>query len=414
MAKCVFFNLPGASGHINPTLGVAKGLVDAGEEVIYYAGEGDRSKVSRTGAEFRSYAPWFEYNHSRQAPNNILDMALQLIDMTLVGIEPLLQRTAEDKPDYVIYDACCVWGKYISESLKLPTIASITHLVSSPWIMLSDGPLAWDVSKTLVRGLPLIIWARRIGKELMAKIGSEYRGIFYHIFDFFACVGELNIVFNTREFQPFASRLQGDFRYVGAAIAEGRDDRGFDLSPYAGKPLVYVSLGTVVENQDLDFFRLVMAALAMQDVNVIMSVGRSTDIEQLRPIPKNFTVKGFVPQLEILRAADLFITHGGMNSLNEALYFGVPVIVCPQQVEQAFNMRRLRKLGVAQPMPQRVSALTLRETVWTVLNDPTYRRNAEEYGRLVRAGGGHEAAVAAILDFVGHRRPVTQRLRQAM
>lgn len=60
----------------------------------------------------------------------------------------------------------------------------------------------------------------------------------------------------------------------------------------------------------------------------------------------------FVPQLEVLKRTDVFITHGGMNSLNEALYFGVPVVVVPQQIEQGFNMRRLKKIGVAQPMPK--------------------------------------------------------------
>jgi len=84
---------------------------------------------------------------------------------------------------------------------------------------------------------------------------------------------------------------------------------------------------------------------------VIMSVGRNIQIESLGLVPDNFLVENFVPQLEVLKRADVFITHGGMNSLNEALYFGVPVIVVPQQVEQAFNMRRLKKLGVRSRCP---------------------------------------------------------------
>ncbi len=411
MGRCVFFNLPGASGHINPTLGLVAELIAQGEEVIYYAGEDARAKFTKLGAEFRTYEEWFQYTHSATTAANILDMALVEIDMTLKCIEPLLERTRLDDPDYIVYDSCCVWGKYIAEALHKPTIASITTLVSSPWIMLSDARLSAHVAATLIRGVPLITWGRRVGLELMAKIGAEYRGIIYHIFDFFACLGELNIVFNTREFQPFANRLKGEFHYVGASVPEGRDLGSLDFGRFQGRPLIYVSMGTV-HNHDVGFYRLVMQALADAPVGVIMSVGRNIQIEFLGPVPDNFLIENFVPQLEVLKHADAFITHGGMNSLNEALYFGVPVIVVPQQIEQAFNMRRLKKLGVAQPMPDALTPQSIRQTVEGVLNDPAYRQNAQAYGAKLRQGGGYKAAAQLILDHARARAPA-MRLRQA-
>ncbi len=411
MGRCVFFNLPGASGHINPTVGLVAELIARGEEVIYYAGEDARAKFTSIGAEFRNYEEWFQYTHSASTATNILDMALVEIDMTLKCIEPLLERTRLDDPDYIVYDSCCVWGKYIAEALHKPTIASITTLVSSPWIMLSDARLSVHVAATLIRGVPLITWARRIGIELMAKIGVEYRGIIYHIFDFFACLGELNIVFNTREFQPFANRLQGDFHYVGASVPEGRDMGSLDFDRFQGRPLIYVSMGTV-HNHNVDFYRTVMQALANEPVGVIMSVGRNIRIESLGPVPDNFLIENFVPQLEVLKRADVFITHGGMNSLNEALYFGVPVIVVPQQVEQAFNMRRLKKLGVAQPMPKELTSQSIRQTVYSVLNNASYKKNAQSYGAKLRQGGGYKAAAQLILDHAKAHAPA-MRLRQA-
>jgi MGT family glycosyltransferase len=411
MGRCVFFNLPGASGHINPTVGLVAELIARGEEVIYYAGEDSRAKFTKLGVEFRTYEEWFQYTHSASTATNILDMALAEIDMTLKCIEPLLERTRQDDPDYIVYDSCCVWGKYIAEALHKPTIASITTLVSSPWIMLSDAPLSVHVATTLIRGVPLITWARRIGIELMAKIGVEYRGIIYHIFDFFACLGELNIVFNTREFQPFANRLKGNFHYVGASVPEGRDLGSLDFSRFQGRPLVYVSMGTV-HNHNVDFYRTVMQALANEPIGVIMSVGRNIQVESLGPIPDNFLVENFVPQLEVLKRTDVFITHGGMNSLNEALYFGVPVIVVPQQIEQAFNMRRLKKLGVAQPMPKELTPLSIRQTVYSVLNNGRYKQNAQTYGAKLRQGGGYKAAAQLILDHARAHVPA-MRLSQA-
>ena len=59
--------------------------------------------------------------------------------------------------------------------------------------------------------------------------------------------------------------------------------------------------------------------LPAQPWQVIMSVGKSIDPESLEDIPAHFTIRQSVPQLEVLEKADLFISHGGMNSTMEAM-----------------------------------------------------------------------------------------------
>ena len=400
MGKIVFFNLPGASGHINPTVGVVEQLISKGVEVIYYAGEGNREQFERIGAEFRTYDSWFQYSHNAEVGADILTMAFAEIDMTLACIEPLLEITRQDNPDCVIYDPCCVWGKYIGESLQLPTVSSITTLVSSHWLLLCDWRLSLHIIGSLLKGVTRIAWARRVGIELMAKIGVEFRGIYYHIFDFFACVGELNIVFNSKTYQPFVNKLQGDFRFVGPSIPKKRDTVEMDFSFLENKQLIYVSLGTI-HNQDLGFYKNVMTAFSHDDVKVIMSVGKQTNISELGKIPDNFTVENFVPQLEVLKRTDVFISHGGMNSLNEAMYFDVPTIVIPQQIEQAFNGRRLSDLGVAKLLKSgKPAAKEIKNAVDEVLSNKSYKKNAQNYGEELRSGGGYVAAAEAILEYV--------------
>ena len=59
-----------------------------------------------------------------------------------------------------------------------------------------------------------------------------------------------------------------------------------------------------------------------------------TEISSLDSVPENFIVKNEVDQFSVLQKADVFITHCGMNSTNESLYFGVPMVLIPQHSQQ--------------------------------------------------------------------------------
>ena len=66
--------------------------------------------------------------------------------------------------------------------------------------------------------------------------------------------------------------------------------------------------------------------------------------ETLGNIPSNIWTYSYVPQLEVLQHTDLFITHGGMNSVNEAMYYGVPMLVMPVINDQPLNAAQVEKL----------------------------------------------------------------------
>ena len=63
MGKGIFFNLPGATSHINPTLGLVQALTQAGETIVYYADEGNRCAIEKTGAQFKSAALVLVWDH---------------------------------------------------------------------------------------------------------------------------------------------------------------------------------------------------------------------------------------------------------------------------------------------------------------------------------------------------------------
>ena len=164
-------------------------------------------------------------------------------------------------------------------------------------------------------------------------------------------------------------------------------------------PLVYVSLGTLF-NAEATFFRNCFEAFGDLDARVIMSIGSNVSETSLGPAPANFNVQRFVPQLEVLQQASAFVTHGGMNSVSESLYYGVPVVVIPQMGEQEVVGRRVAQLGAGLYVAKaKATAATLRDAVEQLLAEDRYRRQALVVRESFLAAGGVTRAADAIMAF---------------
>lgn len=407
VTTAVVFNLPGAAGHINPTVGLVSELLARGERVIYYAGEDSRQQFEALGTTFRTYHPFFEYQHSAAAAKDLGTAAFMLIDHAECALAGLIEAMEKDRPDYILYDSCCLFGKYIAQRLGIPGICLVTTIVSSPILLVSDASLLMKVVKDLFSLAPRILEARRRLMDLLSSVGLKYRNIVHHSFDLFLNEGDLNIVFLGTASQPMPKLLNEHYKLVGASIPEGRDPP-MELPAGWGSthPLVYVSLGTV-HNLKHDFYLKCLEAFADLPCKVIMSVGKNTDISSLGHIPANFLVRNRVPQLEVLKRAQVFVSHGGMNSINESTYFGVPLVMVPQQFEQAFNARRIYRQGAGLILKStKVTPTTLRNAVQSILADARYKENADRLSRDIRSLGGQLRAADEILSFVhGQARP---------
>ena len=147
---------------------------------------------------------------------------------------------------------------------------------------------------------------------------------------------------------------------------------------------------------------------------MILSAGANLSGESLGPAPANFIVRNHVPQLEVLRRAAAFVTHGGMNSVSESLYHGVPLVVVPQMSEQAMVGRRVEELGAGLYVAREdVTADRLRESVQRLLTEDQFRRQAARVRESFQNAGGVASAAGAILSFTRDRR-VLQAGRSAM
>jgi MGT family glycosyltransferase len=157
-----------------------------------------------------------------------------------------------------------------------------------------------------------------------------------------------------------------------------------------------------------DFYRQCFDAFGDYPAQFILSVGKQTDIEMLGLIPSNFIVRPYVPQLKVLQHADVFITHGGMNSIHEGLYFGVPLILIPHQLEQLFGALSVAARGAGfviddQVTRGRVTTAKLRPALEAILSEPHYREAAREIQKSFLATGGYRQAADEIQAYLASR-----------
>jgi MGT family glycosyltransferase len=182
----------------------------------------------------------------------------------------------------------------------------------------------------------------------------------------------------------------------------GRDSDGEWVRAGTG-PLLFISLGTTPLNSRPDFYRMCLDAFGGSDWDVAMAVGDQTNLADLGAIAPNVEVRPFFPQLQILRQTAVFITHAGMNSTMEALYFAVPLVAVPQQPEQVATARRLEELGLGRHLAAAdVGPEALRAAVAALHTDAQVRRKVAAMSEIVRSAGGAVAAADAIEARVRH------------
>ena len=130
-----------------------------------------------------------------------------------------------------------------------------------------------------------------------------------------------------------------------------------------------------------------------------MSVGKDTDIKSLGHIPNNFCVKNSVKQIEVLQNSDVFITHCGMNSVNESLYYKVPMVLFPYHSEQKMVAQRVYDLG-AGTMLNKNTIDNIKNSTLEVLYNNKYKENAIKLSESFHSAGGAKKACDVILDII--------------
>lgn len=375
--KIAWFCIP-AHGHTNPTLGLVKALTEVGHQVWYFSFEEFREKIEGAGATFIGCDGYdFEMedkgNADRVGKDKVYATEL-LVSSTLALDEMTARMIDEIKPDIVVSDSVAFWGKLAAMKHGLPYVSSTTTFAFNRYSAKYMQESVWDIARMLI-AMP------RINKQIKRLREKGYP--VKSILDIVQNDNDTNtIVYTSRYFQPCSETFSDKYHFIGPSIRPITKpvEKTADQT-------VYISMGTV--NQNREFYRNCISVLASTGWQVIISMGTNTD--RFENLPENIQVYESVDQMAVLSIADAFITHCGMNSASEGLYFGVPLVLFPQTPEQDAVARRTEELSAGVRLKS-ISEKDILDALNQVLNDPKYKEGAAKVSGSFKACGGSAEA----------------------
>ena len=192
----------------------------------------------------------------------------------------------------------------------------------------------------------------------------------------------LNIINVLKEMQPQAESFDERFLFAPSVVPSPPGDLKIPYDKMKGK-IIYASFGTVFTTLEgdacINAFKEVIRSFKDTDASVIISLGSALPLKDLTDIPENIFVYDFVPQTEVLQHASLFITHGGANSVNESIYYGVPMLVVPGGFDQFIMADQVEIRQIGYKMEQgNFSARRLNELSFSILSDNEIYNNIRQ------------------------------------
>lgn len=398
------FALP-IAGHVMPLLPVVGELKRRGAEVRVIVDTAFAPQFREVGAEVAATYPDAFAEAIRRPSDDFLVVAAMLATWTTQALLDQADRVLEETaPDVVLIDSMCPWGRLAAQRRGIPVVTSTSSFLVSARLGASPRVVAGVLRRggQAARALAAVHRSRR---TLRSGFGVDCGGPLRLLSN----RGDDTLVHTSRNFHPRGDRFGADVHFVGPTAA-GRLARVPPLgSPVAGaladtggQPIAYVALGTIYNDRPA-FLRSAAVALSGLGYRVIVDLGRTSDPDTLEPLPSGVTCVRDAPQLAILDRTSLFVTHGGLGSVHEALWRGVPMIVFPQAADQPIVAARLEALGAGCVLRDREPAAT---TIAAAARDVRLQGRAvvaDRLGSELRATGGAIAAADVVVARAGER-----------
>ena len=348
--KIIFWYGIPAYGHVHSNLYLAKCLANKGFRIVYYSFPKFRKVIEANGCNYRPY-PVSSEEIVLTDGSQILKLYCLILQYTKKMLPILEEEAMQEEPDKVFFDSLALWGRVIGQRCKIPSYSFYSII----GIARVGDPAFWAYAKGFYKGFLQYIkeWPQiwKLRRELEEEWELNDLGMQAVLMN----QGDWNLMGYSRRFQPGGKRFGERYLFLGPMAVHRQmvEKNNFE---YPKGTLIYISLGTIF-NRNEQFLKEIIIQLGEYNREIsecggkqnpeysVVLVWNKLNSEKEMKFPPNFIVRQFVNQGEVMQRASLFITAGGVNSIHEALYYGVPCLMYPQQGEQYINARQFERLG---------------------------------------------------------------------
>lgn len=384
MTKVLFLNVT-THGHVNPSLGLINELTGRGIEVVYFSSEEFREKIEAAGAEYRPYH--YDLNIFKNGFNVLIDHGADII-------QDILDQIENDSFDCIIHSIAMPFSKQIADYLMLPAISMLAVFMGMKKFMQPNQTKIAGKFNALDEAY--LQEAQKIEQQFNLTMPE-------HFFDLIMNEEDLNIVFTSDYFIPAEERDFFDDKYVlvGADVYDRLEDlTDFPIEQIkSASNVLYISFGTIFGDFAKEIYQKVFNAFGHSEYLVVMAAHK-VGLDEIT-IPENFIIRDYVPQNEVLKYADVAITHNGLNSMNDLILNEVPFVSLPMGSDQPALAKRLTELNTGICLDyQTVGSAELQAAVEEVQIDPNYLINLKKIKTSFESAGGYKQAVDAIQTYL--------------
>jgi zeaxanthin glucosyltransferase len=382
----ICLNLP---GHLNPMTALARQLRARNHEVVFLYSSSANGLPCVPGNirdPFNENRPEVSRLQGEDALAFSLGLVVQRTEAMLESMPDMLEATGVDA---LIIDPIQFYAELGPMKLGMPYIhaAVALHCDYSGYTPLSiyGDPHQTTPEATARNRQGVVKFAKMIQNDGL-KAYARNAGLKINWEDPGFTLSKIASLSQTpREFDFENSHWPSQFHHTGPFHdGKGRDAVNFPWERLTGEPLIYASMGTILNGQ-VEVFRTLAAGVAKhKGVQLVLSIGDQLEPEQIGPVPSSAIVVKRAPQLELLKLASVCITHSGLNTVLESLAQGVPQVAIPVTFDQPGIAARIayHKTGVVSSL-ERLTAANLATILGEVLSDATYGDNARRIQKAI-------------------------------
>ncbi|MFE9246389.1 macrolide family glycosyltransferase [Nocardiopsis sp. NPDC006938] len=378
-----------AVSHVLPSLEIIRELVDRGHRVTYANDpvDGVGELIASTGAELVRFTTTLPTGDEEWPEDPVEGMDTFLDDAT--NVLPVLRDSYEhDRPDLFLYDIGGYAARVLGVNWGIPAVQlSPTHVA---WADHADTVMEW-------------LRSRPGAAEYFARFDAwlAENGVTGLDHASFPGEPERALAMIPREMQPFADTVSDAVTFVGPCLG-ARADQGVWRRPADAERVLLVSMGSAMTRLP-EFYRECVRAFGdLPGWHVVLQIGRFVDPSELGDLPGNIETHPWVPQLDVLRQADAFVTHAGMGGSSEGLYTATPMIAVPQATDGFDNADRIQAAGAGRRIDMAdATAEVLRSTLLELTRDPRVAASLAAISARLQGGGAAYAADLIEAELAG-------------